>query len=464
MMHELMPVADYLIRMRDGTIKQVNPFTGTEVWTVPGRGHRPLGDDAKPGAPLDPAKDGAYCAFCHGRVFETPPEKARLVRTAVGWETRKGLTADQLSDTDWAFRRVPNLFEIVSCEYWQKNYRYTPPPALQARKESYIATEPGRRHVLAIIDARMRLCGADDATIRETPVQEKLKMADAFFGGGHELIIAHQHFVAGATHDNQLASSGTMTPEEHYQYFRFTIEALRDIYLSNRYVRYVAVFQNWLKPAGASFDHLHKQLVAIDERGVSNDMEIRLVRANPNIYNEEAVNFAAHRNLVFAENDHAIAFAGFGHRFPTLEIYSKSERSQPWNHSVDELRGVSDLVHACHAAMGPGIPCNEEWHYKPPDADVAMPWRVQIKWRVSNPAGFEGGTLIYVNTIDPDSLRDKVVPRLFQLKGEDRIAPMKIAFECDCVPNCLKYNPAIRLQHTREAEFPPLSGDARGEG
>jgi galactose-1-phosphate uridylyltransferase len=286
-------------------------------------------------------------------------------------------------------------------------------------------------------------------------------MANAFFGGGHELIIAQQHFVNGATSDSQLASSGTMTPEEHYQYFRFTVEALRDIYLSNRYVRYVAVFQNWLKPAGASFDHLHKQLVAIDERGVSNDMEIRLVRGNPNIYNEEAVNFAAYRNLVFAENDHAIAFAGFGHRFPTLEIYSKSERSQPWNHSVDELRGVSDLVHACHAAMGPGIPCNEEWHYKPPDADVPMPWRVQIKWRVSNPAGFEGGTLIYVNTIDPDSLRDKVVPRLFQLKGEDRIAPMKIAFECDCVPNCLKYNPAVRRQETREAEFPPLSGDAR---
>jgi galactose-1-phosphate uridylyltransferase len=463
MPHEMMPGADYLIRMRDGTIKQINPFTGTEVWTVPGRGHRPLGNDSTSGAPLDPAKADAYCAFCTKRLLETPPEKARLVHTAAGWETHKGLNADQLYDTDWAFRRVANLFEIVSCEYWQKNYRYVLPPTLQARKDSYVANDRGRRHVLDIVEARMKLSGIDGETVRTTPEEEKLKMATAFFGGGHELVIGRRHFVDGATHDNQLASSGTMTPEEHYQYFRFTIEALRDIYLSNRYVRYVAVFQNWLKAAGASFDHLHKQLVAIDERGVSNDMEIRLVRANPNIYNEEAVNYAAHRNLVFAENEHAIAFAGFGHRFPTLEIYSKSERSQPWNHSVEELRGVSDLVHARHAAMGPGIPCNEEWHYKPPDADVPMPWRVQIKWRVSNPAGFEGGTLIYVNTIDPESLRDKVVPRLFQLKNEGRIALMKIAFECDCVPNCLKYNPAIRLQHTREAEFSPLSGDARSE-
>ena len=160
MMHDMMPIADYLIRMQDGTIKQVNPFTGTEVWTVPGRGHRPLGDDGKSGVPLDPGKHGLHCAFCHGRTFETPPEKARLVRAHAGWETRKGLKAERLSDADWAFRRVPNLFEIVSFEYWQQNYRYTLPPALQTRKDSYLATEPGRRHVLDVIDVRMRLCGA----------------------------------------------------------------------------------------------------------------------------------------------------------------------------------------------------------------------------------------------------------------------------------------------------------------
>ena len=34
---------EYVVELRDGTIKQVNPFTGTEVWTVPGRGNRPLG-------------------------------------------------------------------------------------------------------------------------------------------------------------------------------------------------------------------------------------------------------------------------------------------------------------------------------------------------------------------------------------------------------------------------------------
>ena len=32
---------NFLQKMPDGTVKQVNPFTGTQVWTVPGRGKRP---------------------------------------------------------------------------------------------------------------------------------------------------------------------------------------------------------------------------------------------------------------------------------------------------------------------------------------------------------------------------------------------------------------------------------------
>ena len=300
------------------------------------------------------------------------------------------------------------------------------------------------------VDTRLRAAGTDPHGLTE---EERFAVADSFFGGGHDVIVGRRHVVDGATHVDQLASSGTLTPEEHYQYTRFTVGALREMYLANRYVRYVAVFQNWLKPAGASFDHLHKQLVSIDERGVSSEIELQRVRANPNLYNEVAVNYAGYHNLVVAENDHAIAIAGFGHRFPALEIFSKSAHSQPWNHSDDELRGMSDLIHAAHAATGPDVPCNEEWHHKPPDVDVPMPWRVVLKWRVSTLAGFEGGTKIYLNTISPEVLRDRVVDRLFRLKEEGRIAPMRIAFECACAPNSLRYNPAVRRGAAVDPEF-----------
>ena len=452
------PESNYLMRMADGTIKQVNPFTGTEVWTVPGRGNRPLGVKPPNRSPLEPKHFDTYCSFCARNYLDTPPEKARLVRVNERYTTLRHLQVDTLFDTVAEFRRIPNLFEIVSFDYWRKNFNYRLPDAVELHKQNYLASVSGRQHVLRMSEQRLKAAGFDESAWDRMSIDERLQFANAFFGGGHELIVARRHFIDGATHDDQLASSGCLTPEEHYQYLHFTIDALRDIYVNNRYVRYVAVFQNWLKPAGASFDHLHKQLVAIDERGVQNELELYRVRANPNLYNEAAVNFAVYRNLVVAENEHAIAYAGFGHRFPTLEVFSKSERSQPWNHSAEELRGMSDLVHACHAASGSDVPCNEEWYYKPPDVDVPMPWRVLIKWRVSTPAGFEGGTKIYVNTLDPETLRDRMVPRLFHLRGQGRIAAIKIATECPCVPNCLRYNPAVRRQESMHPEFLPLSG------
>ncbi len=446
MIPEFISPTNYLNKMADGTIKQINPFTGTEVWTVPGRGHRPLGDDSlAEGQEIDRDKENNHCFFCPDNYLKTPPEKARLVKTKAGeYRIVRNLQAGKLSRTEAEFRRVPNLFEIIGYDYWVKNYGYEMLPEVAKRKDKYLSDPEGWKHVMEIINARLLAGGRTQDEVDDLSIEDRIRFADSFFAGGHELIIGRRHYQDDAKFEHQLCSSGTLTPEEHYQYIRFTIDGILDIYRNNRYARYVAVFQNWLKPAGASFDHLHKQLVAIDGRSTTIDGELALVRHNPNVYNEAAVNFAGYKNLVFAENDHAIAFADFGHRFPSIAIFSKSEHSQPWNHKPEELRGMSDIIHACHAAMGPSIPCNEEWYYKPPDADVPMPWHVLIKWRISNPAGFEGGTKIYVNTIDPESLRDKMVPRLFELKNEGKIVPMQIAFECDCIPNCLQYNPAVR--------------------
>ena len=65
--------------MRDGTVKQVNPFSGTEVWTVPGRGNRPLSTPVANPQPLQEEDFTHRCAFCSGRMTDTPPEKARIL-------------------------------------------------------------------------------------------------------------------------------------------------------------------------------------------------------------------------------------------------------------------------------------------------------------------------------------------------------------------------------------------------
>ena len=423
-----------LTTMADGTIKQVNPFTGTEVWTVPGRGNRPLSVPATATTPIAEIDTDHHCAFCPGNLLLTPPEKARMVRTggdhaehANGgdddeWEIVTGLLPHQLHDTTAEFRRVPNLFEIVSYDYWRANYGFIMDSATSARMAAYIADAEGREHVRRTVETRLRasgMLGADE--VADLTESDLLERAGGFFAGGHDIIIARNHFAPGATDTGQLASSGTLTPDEHEQYLRLTVEQTAALYESNPHAAYVSVFQNWLRPAGASFDHLHKQLVAVDELGESLVQQLERLDADPGLYARWGPQYAAEEGLVVARSANAVLTAGVGHRYPSLEVWSTAP-GRPWELSETALRDLSDLVHAAHAAAGPDVPANEEWHHQPPSVSAAMPTRVVIKWRVSTPAGFEGGTKIYVNTLDPWTIRDRMVARLGALRESGAIA------------------------------------------
>lgn len=427
--------------MKDGTIKQVNPFTGTEVWFIPGRGDKP-DPNARPreAKKIDLHEPEDYCDFCEKYYLNTPPEKLRLVRHPDGrYEYLEEVPASELHLTKPLFRRISNLFEIVSTNYWKDNYEYSLSDKNLEWKNRYLSDQDGIQHVLNVIHYKLKLSGMSEKQVEQMPFEEKLRLADAFFGGCHELIIGGRHYEEDAQYSSDLWWSGDMTPEEHYRFFRFTIRTAGDIYENNRYVRYISIFQNWLAPAGASLNHLHKQLVALDEWGVSVQREVNLVRQNSNIYNEYASNFASYHNLVFAENEYAIAFVSIGHRSPTLAIYSKSPNCRPENHTHEEIQGFSDLVHACHAAMGSNIPNNEEWYYQPRDAVEKIPWHILIKWRTNTPAGFEGGTKIYTNTLSPFQLRDILVPQLYRFREEGRINVKWIASECPAKANSLLY-------------------------
>jgi len=425
--------------MPDGTVKQVNPFTGTEVWIIPGRKNRPIFTNVPKNAKRINPEIVEKCNFFFGNYFNTPPEKSRLIFENGQYIFHDRLNPEDVKNRTAAFRRIPNLFEIVTINYWKKNFNYRLSEKNKEWKARYLSSDLGREHVGSIIDLKLKYAGMSEKEIKAVTWDEKVELADAFFGGSHELIIPHRHFIDDAEFNTQLASSGELSPEEHFYYFKFTIQATEDIHDNNRYVRYISVYQNWRREAGASFDHLHKQLVALDEWGVSVEHELELAAKNPNMYNEYAANFAAYNNYVICENDHAVAFADIGHRHPTIAIYSKSAHCRPSEHTDEELRGFSDIVHGIHAAMGSGISCNEEWYYMPRDSIIPMPWHVLIKWRINIPAGFEGGTKIYVNPMFPEEVRDQIVPRLFELRGQGKIADMKIAEECPVKPNSLQY-------------------------
>ena len=75
---------------------------------------------------------------------------------------------------------------------------------------------------------------------------------------------------------------------------------------------------------------------------------------------------------------------------------------------------------------------------------MPMPWRINIKWRVSTLAGFEGGTRVYVNTLSPYDIRDRTVSALYSLRDAEKIAGnLRIATECSPALNVLRYNPLL---------------------
>lgn len=413
-------VASALVRLPDGTIKQIGPLTGFRVWTVPGRATRPISVPPEHPRDLEPGDANRLCAFCSDRYLETPPEKAR--RAGDDFTELRRVPACELQNTVAEFRRFGNLFEIVSAEFWRENYGFRQPASVIEWANDYLDDPQGRAHLSTLAEIRTASSGVP---------QSLEEAALDLMGGSHDVIVARRHVVDGATTDDQLVSSGVLTAREHAEYFAFTVRSLAEIAEAQPNAAYVSVFQNWLRPAGASFEHLHKQLVAVDEYGPQTHRELGMLASDRQLYQHRIADLAVERGLIVAANDGAVAFAGVGHRFPAFEVYSTSDANLPQDHTPDEVRAVSDLVHALHAATGVHVPTNEEWHYRPRGAAWPMPWRVVLKWRISTPAGFEGGTKIYVNTIDPFELRRRATESLLALRREGRLAAgIRIGDEC----------------------------------
>ena len=75
------------------------------------------------------------------------------------------LPAAELFDTVAEFRRVPNLFEILSYSYWHANHGYEIPDAARERMEGYLADPAGRAHVEAIARTKLKASGADPESL-----------------------------------------------------------------------------------------------------------------------------------------------------------------------------------------------------------------------------------------------------------------------------------------------------------
>lgn len=395
-----------------------------------GRSFRPDRARKKPRPPQalrDAGGAESVCDFCPTRRLETPPEKRRWWRDPSGvWKETSFRPASLLGEGPCDFRRIANLFEIVPFEYWGKNLGFRPPQDRVDWMNRYLSEDAGERHVRSLLKNKLRKAGWDEARLATLHGDALRAWAQPLFFGSHDLIVTEGHYRKGALHDQELLSSGDLDPDAHHQYMLAALETAQDILLHNPLARHVAVFQNWLSPAGASFEHLHKQVLGCDVPGPYPEALARAARREAHFFQRRFLDPALEQGWLIAENAHATAISAFGTPYPAVWVFSKHPTARPWELSPEAFRGFSDLLHACHAASGPDTPTNEEWHYAPPQMDAPIPFHVTLKWRVNVHAGFEGLTGVYVSPLDPGSLRERLVTRLRDLKSIDRLGNVEI--------------------------------------
>src|SRR6185503_18003012 len=190
-------------RLADGTLRVRNPVVGEEVWYVPGRASRPIPNERRLNrkALSEAGNPEQACHFCPEHLFRTPAEKARVIKQGGSYRVVERRTAEEAAKEQALFRRVPNLFEIVPFEFWRRNYSLELSPAQKRWKEAYLATPRGRSHVLGVISEKLEHAGRSPEEIAATSDEEKLRLADAFFGGSHDLIVSGRHLKEGAEYD-----------------------------------------------------------------------------------------------------------------------------------------------------------------------------------------------------------------------------------------------------------------------
>ena len=115
-----------------------------------------------------------------------------------------------------------------------------------------------------------------------------------------------------------------------------------------------------------------------------------------------------------------------GQPYPTVTILHLGEETRPDRIPDSELRAFSDLLHACHRALGPDLPLNEEWQMRRPRTDRPMPLHVHLRFRDHTVAGFEGVTGIHVSPLRPEDVRDRVTDGLRRAAANGALQGLEI--------------------------------------
>lgn len=343
------------------------------------------------------------------RINPIVPSESVLVATARGMRPKKA-EAPAPRDT---------RAHVETCPFCRGNEAMTPPE---------IATYPaGGPWDIRIVENLYPVLGDD----RENPnlsfgLQQTI---DGY--GRHEVIIDH------GSHGITLHEMS----EPHLVLLFGTYRArMRQLYDSNRRLRYVLLFKNFGPAAGASIAHTHSQLIATPvipdnvQTEVANSRQFFLKHHRCIFCSliDEALTFEATiYDRESGEIRRAIRVGQYvverGRKFiavkPFASRYEWEVHILPLAHQADFLRlredDLADLARVMRRTMARldavlgGAQYNYFIHSLPhdvscEDCDASYHWHIEITPRTSIPTGFELGGGLFVNTVAPEAAAERL--------------------------------------------------------
>lgn len=313
------------------------------------RGRRPT-DFAKP---KTESSQNAICPLCAGNEHLTPP--AVLLYLKSDGEIVKDKDTERLRHKNWLIRSVPNLF-----------------PAFAPPKDTTITGQI-------------------------------MKSSSYGFAVGH-----HEVLVESPIHDEDPADAEL---SQLALLINAYIDRMRDL-SAKPYVRYVSIFRNYGKEAGASLSHAHSQIIAtpIIPRTVEEELS-----ASSDYWNEhgkcafcDILKKEAESPRLVQKNSNFVVFAPYASVNPIeFWIVPKKHDSNLLNLSQTEiesfaktlktsLKGLKDLVNDPPYNYGIHLSLDKE------DSKYYH-WHLEVYPQLSIWAGFEKSTGMHINTVRPET-------------------------------------------------------------
>ena len=342
---------------------RIDQLTGLRSVLAPGRAERP---DAFAAARLPPRAEAGACPFCEGHEDETPPE-VYAVRPGGGEPNTPG----------WTSRVVPNLYPLLS-------------------------TETGEAVADTAVDSGFS--SPEDPLRASTRAGPPDAFSESPAAGAHEVVVnAPEH----------VASLARLDPER----LAGAVETWRERMRAHADAAYCHLIVNEGPDAGASLEHTHAQLYALDfvPPAVARERERFTAyherTAGGHLLEDVAAEEVRRRERLVAIDDEAMLIAPWASRSP-FELRVLPRRPAA-SFESDGAVGAEMLRRALGALSSLlDSPQLNLWVRTAPRGSDEFHWHLDILPRLTVRAGFEMGTGVEVNVYPPEraaeDLRDVI--------------------------------------------------------